>query len=406
MNFRNSIFLFSVCLAIAGNAQQLDVYLQQAETTNPKISGANNEYEIALEKRNEVNTLPDTEFSIGYFISETETRTGPQQFKLSARQMLPWFGTITARKNYAAAMADAEYVNVAIAKRQLKLNVSQSYYKLYAAMDMQNVLREQVNLIETYEELALTYIEVGKASAVDLLKLQIRKNELLQEIEAFKNTFKVEQAEFNSLLNQPVGTQIKVVNLSQMPLDSLSISNTTVTTHPELIKFDKLYESVVSNETLNKKEGIPDFGVGIDYINVAERPSQNFSDNGKDILMPMLSVSIPIFNSKYKSVSRQNELRQNQITNERKERENQLNAVLAEALSARETALMNYRTQLKNLQHAKDAEDILTKSYETGIIDFNDILDLQELQLKFEKAIIKSITNYYLQTATLNYLTK
>ena len=39
MNFRNSIFLFSVCLAIAGNAQQLDVYLQQAETTNRKISG-------------------------------------------------------------------------------------------------------------------------------------------------------------------------------------------------------------------------------------------------------------------------------------------------------------------------------------------------------------------------------
>ena len=86
-------------------------------------------------------------------------------------------------------------------------------------------------------------------------------------------------------------------------------------------------------------------------------------------------------------MSKQNELRQEQITNERKERENQLNAVLAEALSARETALMNYRTQLKNLQHAKDAEDILTKSYETGIIDFNDILDLQELQLKFEKAI-------------------
>ena len=254
MNFRNSIFLFSVCLAIAGNAQQLDVYLQQAETTNPKISGANNEYEIALEKRNEVNTLPDTEFSVGYFISETETRTGPQQFKLSARQMLPWFGTITARKNYAAAMADAEYINVAIAKRQLKLNVSQSYYKLYAAMDMQNVLREQVSLLETYEELALTYIEVGKASAVDLLKLQVRKNELLQEIEALKNTFKAEQAEFNSLLSQPVDTQIKVVNLSQMPLDSLSVSNTTVTTHPELIKFDKLYESVVSNETLNKKK--------------------------------------------------------------------------------------------------------------------------------------------------------
>jgi outer membrane protein TolC len=406
MNFRNFILLITTIITLVGNAQQLDMYLQQAETTNPTISGAQYNYEIALEKFNEVNTLPDTEFSVGYFISEAETRTGPQQFKLSARQMLPWFGTITARENYANAMADAEYVNVAIAKRQLKLSVSQSYYRLYAAMDKQNVLREQVKLLENYEQLALTYIEVGKASAVDLLKLQIRKNELLQEINGLKNTFKAEQAEFNSLLNQSLETPINVVDLSLMPLDNIVVDTNKVNTHPELVRFDKLYESVITNESLNQKEGIPDFGVGIDYINVAERPNQNFSDNGKDIVMPMLSVSIPLFNKKYKSVSRQNNLRQKQLISERKERENQLNAVLAEALHNRETALITYKTQLKNLQHAKDAEEILTKSYETGIIDFNDILDIKELQLKFELTIIESIASLYLQTTIINYITQ
>ena len=39
-------------------------------------------------------------------------------------------------------------------------------------------------------------------------------------------------------------------------------------------------------------------GLGLDYINVEERPNMDFSDNGKDIVMPMVSVSIPIFNKK------------------------------------------------------------------------------------------------------------
>ena len=39
-------------------------------------------------------------------------------------------------------------------------------------------------------------------------------------------------------------------------------------------------------------------GFGLDYITVSERPSMYFSENGKDIVMPMVSVSIPIFNNK------------------------------------------------------------------------------------------------------------
>ena len=52
---------------------------------------------------------------------------------------------------------------------------------------------------------------------------------------------------------------------------------------------------------LNQKENKPTIGFGLDYVNVSNRTDLNFSDNGKDILMPMLSISIPIFNTTYKS---------------------------------------------------------------------------------------------------------
>ena len=65
---------------------------------------------------------------------------------------------------------------------------------------------------------------------------------------------------------------------------------------------------------------------------------------------------------------------------------------------------MKFNTQQKNLNQAKDAEEILIKNYETGTIDFNDVLDIQELQLKFQLNQIESVKTYYTQQSVINYL--
>ena len=155
-------------------AQSLESYLQEAEQNSPMIQALELRYNIAKEKVNEVNTLPNTTVAAGYFVSEPETRTGAQRARFSVSQMLPWFGTITARENYASSMAETEYAEIVIAKRKLALSLAQSYYNLYGIQAKQKVLQENIELLKTYETLALTSVEVGKASAVDILKLQIR----------------------------------------------------------------------------------------------------------------------------------------------------------------------------------------------------------------------------------------
>ena len=145
-------------------------------------------------------------------------------------------------------------------------------------------------------------------------------------------------------------------------------------------------------------------GFGLDYLPVTERSDVNFSDNGKDVLMPMVSVSIPIFNNRYKSISKQNELRQQEIETQREQRLNVLESAFAKAQSQRNQARIAYSTQDSNLKQAQDAEEILVKNYETGTIDFNDVLDIQELQLKFQMNQIDSVQMYYVQSAIINYL--
>jgi outer membrane protein TolC len=388
------------------NAQELETLIDEALNNNPAIQKFELQYSIASEKVNEVNTLPNTEFGVGYFVSEPETRTGAQRFKVSAKQMLPWFGNITARENYVSALADAKYEDIVIAKRKLMASVSQSYYNLYANKAKQNVLSENIKLLKTYETLALTSVEVGKASAVDVLRLQMRQNEMQQLLDVLVQQFLAEQTTLNKLLNRDKDVQVSVVNELIIPSEDFEITSENLALHPELLKFDKLYQSVEQSELLNQKESSPMIGFGLDYINVDKRPNMNFSDNGKDIIMPMVSLSIPIFNNKYKSHTKQNELQQQEILVQKQERTNTLETLLDKAVNNKISARISYKTQVKNLKQAKDAETILVKSYETGTIDFNDVLDIQELQLKFQMNQIESVKTYYVQTTIINYLTQ
>lgn len=401
------IYLFVCLLAIQTiSAQQLHQFIEQAMENNPEIQQFSLTHKIATEKVNEANSLPDTQVALGYFVSEPETRTGPQRFKVSVKQMIPWFGTITARENYLTSLAETKYEDIAIVKRKLSMAVAQSYYQLYALTKKETVFLQHIELLKQYETIALTYVETGKASAVDVLKLQIRQNELAQQQKILNQEYLAESTQFNLLLNRDKQTQIIIEDSLLIPDVVAKVSTENLKVHPELLKYDKMYASVTEAELLNQKDKSPSVGFGLDYINVSERTDMNVQDNGKDIFMPMISVSIPIFNNKIKSKSKQNKLQQEQITATKENKINTLTHLLDSAIYQRNIALISHETEEENLINAKNAEQILIKNYETGTINFNDVLDIQELQLKFELKQIEAIKKYYIQSAIINYLTR
>ena len=406
MKHTKTVFLFFFILFILkGNAQKLETLIDEALLNNPEIQKIDLQYKRVSEKLNEVNTIPNTEFGMGYFISEPETRTGAQRFKISVKQMLPWFGTITSRENYVGALADAKYVEIVIVKRKLMASVSQSYYKLYANKAKQEILNENINLLKTYETLALTSVEVGKTPVVDVLRLQIRQNELQQVKDVLQQEFLAEKTTFNNLLNREDDIEVTFVDDLLLPNKDFETTKENLALHPELLKYDKLFRSIEQSELLNQKESSPKIGFGLDYINVSERPDINFIDNGKDIIMPMISLSIPIFNKKHKSITKQNELEQQEILYQKKEKRNTLESLLDKALKERMSARISYKTAIKNIKQSNEAKQILIKNYETGAIDFIDVLDIQELELKFQISQIESIVKYYVQSTIINYLT-
>ena len=284
-------------------------------------------------------------------------------------------------------------------------NLTDSYINLANVYIMQKRIEEAINLLKTYETLALTSVEVGKTPVVDVLRLQIRQNELQQVKDVLQQEFLAEQTTFNNLLNREDDIEVTFVDDLLLPNEDFETTKENLTFHPELLKFDKLFRSIEQSELLNQKESSPKIGFGLDYINVSERPDINFIDNGKDIIMPMISLSIPIFNKKHKSITKQNELEQQEILYQKKEKRNTLESLLDKALKERMSARISYKTAIKNIKQSNEAKQILIKNYETGAIDFIDVLDIQELELKFQISQIESIVKYYVQSTIINYLT-
>lgn len=397
------LICFSLFTFHSMKGQELGVLINEALENNPEIQKFDFQHKIASEKVNEVNSIPNTEFNFGFMAVSPEMNMPMERFRVSVMQMLPWFGTITARENYASSMADAQYIEITIAKRKLALSVSQLYYQLYEIDAKQKVLEKNISLLQSYEQIALTSLEVGKASAVDVLKLQIRQNELQEQKEVLTQKSEGLQAALNSLLNRDYDSKVSVLSTLEIPQDDSYYSYDSLQVNPELLKYDKLYESVNQSELLNKKEGGPMIGFGVEYINQENSPM--ITSSYKDMVMPMVSVSIPIFNKKYKSQTIQNDLRKQEIQSQKAERLNMLKSELAKAISQRNQSRISFDTQVQNLKRAEDAEEILIKNYETGTIDFNDVLDIQELQLKFQMNQVESVKNYFVQSAFINYVT-
>lgn len=397
------VLFLGICLSTLNSyGQDLQTLIDDAITNNPGIQKFDLQYKIASEKLNEVNTLPNTEFNLGVMAISPEMEMPMERFRVSVMQMLPWFGTISARENYASSMAEAQYVEVTIAKRNLALSISRFYYQLYEIRASQKVLGKNIALLQTYERIALTSLAAGKASAVDVLRLQIRQNELKQQLDILIEQYKGTQAAMNSLMNREHDKDVSVVSSLEIPEVDNFYSYESLSINPELLKYDKLYHSVEQSELLNQKESGPMVGFGLEYIGQDNSPM--ITSSYKDMILPMVTLSIPIFSNKYKSQTEQNELRRQEIRSQKEERLNVLKAKLSKAVSQRNQSRIKFDTQEKNLKQAEDTEEILIKGYETGTIDFDDILDIQELQLKFQMEKITSIRDYYEQSAIINYL--
>ncbi|SNR70759.1 TolC family protein [Lutibacter flavus] len=393
-------------ITISSYGQSMKEYLNIAEKNNPELKAMQYKYESALEKVNEEGSLPNTTIGAGFLIQEAETRVGAQKAKLSVSQMMPWFGTLQAKKESASFKADAQSNSIDLSKRKLFLNVKTDYFQLYELNEKERIIKKNINILKTFEDLALNELENNRSTMVDVLKIRMEKNELSNKLSEIVENLKTAQITFNLILNREENLLVNIPKNIEIIDDSNLFKKEMISDNPQLLKLDNLQNAIEKAELVSKKEGLPTIGIGLDYAIVENRAVENLLDNGKDIIMPMITVSVPLFSKKYSSKQKQLQLDQKAIETIKINAKNQLYTIFEKAKSKMVNAKTSIKTQIENIKEVDNTKKLLFVAYETSIIDFDQLLEIQQLKLKFQLKKVVSEKEYAIQKSTLEFLTK
>lgn len=390
----------------AGQAQTLDHYFSMAAKNNPGLQSKYKEFEAAMQKIPQVNALPDPSFSFGYFISPVETRVGPQRAKFSLTQLFPWFGTLKAKGDAAALMAEAKYQSFLEARNKLYFDVSAAYYPLYELYQLLKIERKNIEILESYKNIATGKFRNGAAPMVDVLRVDIMLNDAQARLEILNKKEHALVSTFNNLLSRDNKEEVLVADtLLASEIERKADKDSLLMHNPAISALDLKTRASQANESVAQKQGLPAIGVGLDYIVVGEPLGMSVADAGKDVLMPMITLSIPLFRKKYDAARKEARLMKESYA---LQKENALNTLSSEfdqtlfEISQQVDLLELYREQITTTQQALK---LLFSSYSNSGKAFEEVLLMQQKLLQYERLMAQATVEYHKAMARLDFIT-
>ena len=400
------ITVITLGFSILANAQSLDEYFKIAAENNPGLQAKYKSFEAAMERVAQVSSLPDPNLSFGYFISPVETRVGPQRARFSLTQMFPWFGTLKAQEDVATLMAEAKYQEFLDARNKLLYQVAAAYYPLYELKRLVEIENENISILSSYKDIASVKFQNGKGAMVDVLRVDIMLKDAATNLSILEQKKKPLETRFNKLLNRQEDETIIVQ-------DSLYVENLPVTyrrdslltSNPLLDELDLKIKASEAQELAATKQGMPKIGVGLDYVIVGQRTDMSVPDNGQDVLMPMVTMSLPIFRGKYKAAQKEAQLMHESYALQKEDAVNRLTSTYEMIWFEIQKQLDQIILFEEQIMTSQQSLNLLFTAYGNSGKDFEEVLRMQQQILKYQKMKATALSDYNIAIAELDYIT-
>jgi outer membrane protein TolC len=401
---RRIVWILFICSACAGNAQTLDDYLQQAAQNNPGLRSSYSEYEAALQRIAVAKGPNDPVFKVSAFGEMVQTRVGQQMAIFSIEQDFPWFGTLKARGDASALMAEASLKRFQDARNELFYKVKTAFYPIYESSQLIDLNARNLEILESYKTLATVRFRNGKAPMVDVIRIEILIDQVRTQVRTLEQKRRSLQAGFNALLNRDDEDPVVVPDTLILPDISVSVWKDSLQNNPRLAAEKMMTNAAEAQETVARKESMPMLGLGFNYILIDRRPDMDLTGNGKDAYMPMFSVSLPIYRKKYKAAIKEAELMQLYYRSSGQDELNRLRGDLAMTEYAMESAVEQHRSLYHHIGLVQQAIRLLLSAFESSEQDFEEVLSMQQELLMHESERVKVVTGAWMAVAKLEYL--
>lgn len=395
----------ALLLSVSVNGQTLEEYLQTAAETNPRVRSAYSEFEVAMLQAPQVASLPDPTLTMSAFGTMIETRLGAQMARFSLMQMVPWFGTLQAKEDAANLRAEAAFQQYLDLRNQVFYDVKSAYAEIYALDKIIQLKKENLEILNSYRELALSGFRSGNSPMVNVVKVDIEREAAKTEIELLQDQRIPLQTRFNLLLRRSPREAIIIQDTLTFSYFNDHLENEKILEgHPTLTSLENQKRSYEIQKTIAQKEGLPMIGLGIDYSVISKRTDADPHMNGQDAVMPMVSVTLPIFRKRINAAKKEAEFMTRNVEEQKEAQKNELQNLLETSVYELNRAKKLIALYERQLESSDQANSLLISSFSNATGNFEDVLEMNQDILLLQTQKIEAIKEGFIADARLDYL--
>jgi cobalt-zinc-cadmium efflux system outer membrane protein len=384
----------------------LDLVVRYAVEHNPAIRSRDNAVQAAEEHvirerayRNPMLTIgPDTG-------NMAETRAGPQGNSIGFSQEVPFPGKLSLRGDIAQDQASALHEQVQATIDEVSRQARARYADYYLGARALEVNHETTELARQLAAISEARYRVGSAAQQDVIQAQEKLSLLAAERVTFEGQENTALGALNAVLDRP--PRAAVGRPAEPPVGRLAISLAELVdqanaVRPELRAQDHVIHAGEHSVSLAKMGFLPDLSVGGQYIQVFGGTNPSFAQDGHDIWMATLGVSVPLWIDRIQAEIHESQARLLEEEYGRRDLANRVSDQVQQAYEALGVAAQTeeiYRTTL--IPQTQERIAAARAGYQTGLVDFLTLINSLDALEKTELDRFRSVRAYQQALADL-----
>lgn len=388
---------------IDNKEDSLAVYIAEAIRNNPALKSEYQAYQAQMANAQGAGVLNDPQLSVGLFPQAMHHVNGKQLATITIMQMFPWFGTLKAGREQMEYKAQEAYQKFREKSLSTAFNVEKQWYSILATQEKVKAVKQKRALLNDIKKVAIylykNYTAGRDTKMSDQLRLDAEEERLKEQTESLETQLTLQKQQFNITLHRQPNAALSLPD--SIPLRQMPTFNWTEIerNNPKLAQYSAIQKAFKSQEEQTRAKGMPMIGVGLQYmlngkVDMPMMPNMN----GKDMVMPMVSVTIPIYRKKITSAIHSAQLMERSAAYNY---QSQLDALQSTYLSIEQRAddikrkLKLYESEVSLLNRTLE---LMQKEYATGATSLTDILQTTRESIDYD--LLKAEANAQYNTIT------
>ena len=388
---------------IDNKEDSLAVYIAEAIRNNPGLRSEYQAYQAQMANAQGAGVLSDPQLSVGLFPQAMHHVNGKQLATITIMQMFPWFGTLKAGREQMEYKAQEAYQKFREKSLSTAFDVEKQWYSILATQEKVKAVKRKRALLNDIKKVAIylykNYTAGRDTKMSDQLRLDAEEERLKEQTESLETQLTLQKQQFNIMLHRRPNVALSLPD--SIPLRQMPTFNWTEIerNNPKLAQYSAIQKAFKSQEEQTRAKGMPMIGVGLQYmlngkVDMPMMPNMN----GKDMVMPMVSVTIPIYRKKITSAIHSAQLMERSAAYNY---QSQLDALQSTYLSIEQRAddikrkLKLYESEVSLLNRTLE---LMQKEYATGATSLTDILQTTRESIDYD--LLKAEANAQYNTIT------